>query len=123
MVYKSQHFGKSRLVIFPFIERLSSLRRLKCTSIIEKGPQSVSFIEKVFFLYSKCPLSEVLLYKNIFSAVLHASRSHVRCGQVQLCIIPVAHKLMFMASSVPRTSYKLCFFDKSKFICPTFNVR
>ena len=26
-----------------FIERLSSLQRLKCTSIIEKGPQSMSF--------------------------------------------------------------------------------
>ena len=30
-----------------FIEKLSSLWRLKCTSIIEKGPQSVSFIEKL----------------------------------------------------------------------------
>ena len=36
-----------------FIERLSSLRRLKCTSIIEKGPKSVSFIERFFVL---CPL-------------------------------------------------------------------
>ena len=32
-----------------FIERLSSLWRLKCTSMIEKGPQSVSFIERDFF--------------------------------------------------------------------------
>ena len=32
-----------------FIERLSSLWRLKCTSIIEKGPQSVSFIETFFY--------------------------------------------------------------------------
>ena len=30
-----------------FLERLSSLQRLKCTSIIEKGPQSLSFIEKL----------------------------------------------------------------------------
>ena len=30
-----------------FIERLSSLRRLKCTSIIEKGPQSVSLLFRV----------------------------------------------------------------------------
>ena len=36
--------------ILPFIERLSSLRRLKCTSILEKGPQSVSFCRKVFLL-------------------------------------------------------------------------
>ena len=28
-------------VILLFIERLSSLRMLKCTGIIEKGPQSV----------------------------------------------------------------------------------
>ena len=31
------------------IERLSSLWRLKCTNIIEKGAQSVSFIERFFF--------------------------------------------------------------------------
>ena len=40
--------------ILSFIERLSSLWRLKSTSIIEKGPQSVyiyvSFIER-FILY------------------------------------------------------------------------
>ena len=35
--------------IMSFIERLSSLRRLKCTSIIENGPQSVSFIERLFW--------------------------------------------------------------------------
>ena len=35
-----------------FIERLSSLWRLKCTSIIEKGPQSVSFIERFFSIVS-----------------------------------------------------------------------
>ena len=34
-----------------FIERLSSLRRLKCTSIIEKGPKIVSFIERLFSLW------------------------------------------------------------------------
>ena len=40
-----------------FIESLSSLWRLKCTSInIEKGPQSVSFIERFFPL---CTLFEV----------------------------------------------------------------
>ena len=33
-----------------FTERLSSLRRLKCTSIIEKGFHSVSFIESFFYL-------------------------------------------------------------------------
>ena len=48
-----------------FIKRLSSLWRLKCTSAIEKGPQSVSFIERFCFycvLYLEFPLSEVLLY-------------------------------------------------------------
>ena len=46
------HVGQT---ILSFIERLSSLRRLKCTSIIEKGPQNVSFIESfsiVFFTWS-----------------------------------------------------------------------
>ena len=41
------HIGTGHL---SFIERLSSLWRLKCTSIIEKGPQSVSFIERLFSL-------------------------------------------------------------------------
>ena len=41
--------------ILSFIERLFSLRRLKCTSIIEKGPQSVSFIERLSSLWRlKC---------------------------------------------------------------------
>ena len=44
--------------ILPFIERLSSLRRLKCTSIIEKGPQSVSFIVASF-------IQSVLYQKNL----------------------------------------------------------
>ena len=34
--------------ILSFIERLSSVWRLKCTSIMEMGPQSVSFIERFF---------------------------------------------------------------------------
>ena len=37
---------------------------LKCTSIIERGTQSVSFIGRFFFycvLYLECPLSEILL--------------------------------------------------------------
>ena len=38
-----------------FIERLSSLRWLKCTSIIEKRPQSVCFIERLSSLWRlKC---------------------------------------------------------------------
>ena len=37
--------------ILSFIERLSSLWRLKCTSIIEKGCQTVSFIERFFLLH------------------------------------------------------------------------
>ena len=43
------------IVILLFIKRLSSLWRLKCTGIIEKGPQSVSFIERFFsnVLYQK----------------------------------------------------------------------
>ena len=46
-------------------ERLSSLRRLKCTSIIEKGPQACP-LWKFFYcaLYSECPLSEVLLLQK-----------------------------------------------------------
>ena len=36
--------------ILSFIERLSSLQRLNCASVIEKGPQSVSFIERIFLL-------------------------------------------------------------------------
>ena len=35
------------VIILAFIERLSSLRRLKCTSTIEKRPQNVSFIERL----------------------------------------------------------------------------
>ena len=35
---------------FSFIERLSSLCRLKSTSIIGLGPQIVSFIERFFLL-------------------------------------------------------------------------
>ena len=31
-----------------FIRRLSSLQRLKCTSIMENGPRSASFIERFF---------------------------------------------------------------------------
>ena len=48
------------LVVLFFIERLSSLWRLKCNGIIEKGPQSVSFIYRGFFLYSQCPLSSTV---------------------------------------------------------------
>ena len=47
--------------ILSFIERLSSLRRLKCTSIIEKGPQSVSFIERFFLL---CPPFRVSIIRG-----------------------------------------------------------
>ena len=46
------------------IEKLPTLWRLKCTIIIEHGPQSVSSIE-IFLLFSlfnpECPFSEVLL--------------------------------------------------------------
>ena len=38
--------------ILSFIEKLSSLRRLKCTSIIEKGPQSLSFTERFSIVWS-----------------------------------------------------------------------
>ena len=44
-----------------FIERLFSLRRLKCTSIIEKRPQSVSFIERFILL---CPLFRVSIVRG-----------------------------------------------------------
>ena len=36
--------------ILSFIERLSNLRRLKCTSIIDMKPQSVSFYRGVYLL-------------------------------------------------------------------------
>ena len=55
-----------------YIERLSSLQRLKCTSTINIGRQSVSPMEKLFFycvLYSVYPSSEVLLHKLIFLTV------------------------------------------------------
>ena len=42
-----------------FIERLSSLRRLKCTIIIVKGTQRVLYRE---VLFQFCPFLEVLLY-------------------------------------------------------------
>ena len=32
-----------------FVEGLSSIWRLKCTRMIEKGPQLMSFIESFFF--------------------------------------------------------------------------
>ena len=75
----NRHFGPA---VLSFKVRLSSLWRSKYTSIIEKGPQNVSFIERlnstgiiekgyqsVSFIercflscpYSECPLSEVLL--------------------------------------------------------------
>ena len=47
--------------ILSFIPRLSCLWRLKYTSIIEKGPQIVSFIVNFFFycvLYSECPFQK-----------------------------------------------------------------
>ena len=47
--------------IVAFIEGLLSLQK----NVLEKGPQSVSFMEKIFSivsLYLECPLSEVLLY-------------------------------------------------------------
>ena len=52
-------FGQA---ILSFIEKLSSIRGLKCTSIIEKGPQSVSFIERFFFLL--CPLLRVSIIRG-----------------------------------------------------------
>ena len=45
-------FGTSHFVLY---REVFSLWRLKCTSIIEKGPQSVSFIERLFSLLKlKC---------------------------------------------------------------------
>ena len=46
------------------MERLSCFWMFKCTSTKEKGPQSVSFIERFFSIVSfiQSPLSEVLLY-------------------------------------------------------------
>ena len=70
--------------ILSFIERLSSLWRLRCTSVIEKGPQIVSSIERFFFycvLYSECSLSEVLttiFFSWIVSFSLSLSLSPLR---------------------------------------------
>ena len=36
--------------ILSFIERFSSLQRYKCASVIEKGPQSASFVERLCVL-------------------------------------------------------------------------
>ena len=47
-------FGTSHFVLYR--EVVLSFQRLKCTSVIEKGPQSVSFIDKLFLL---CPLFRV----------------------------------------------------------------
>ena len=54
-----------------FTERLSSLRRLKCTSITEKGPQSVSFIERFLFRVS-------------IVTVLHMKEAHLQEARVVL---------------------------------------
>ena len=45
----SGHIGTSHSGVSAFIERLSSLRRLKCTSIIE-GPRNVAIKERFFLL-------------------------------------------------------------------------
>ena len=80
-----------RPAILSFIERLSSLWRLKCTSIIEKGPQSVPFIERFFLL---CPISKGLIHrcqvKNLllqlcgcyyaFLLLLHSQRRIILSG-------------------------------------------
>ena len=53
-------FGTSRFVIY------TSLRRLRCTIIIEKGPRSVSFIERVFILRP----SFKVLYERFYSIIM-----------------------------------------------------
>ena len=55
---KSGHVWDQPFVLY---KRLSSLRRLKYTSIIEKRPQSGSFIER-FFL--PCPLLGVSVIRG-----------------------------------------------------------
>ena len=52
------HIGTSHFV---FYREVVSLRRLKCTSMIEKGPQSVSFIERFSLL---CPLFGVSIIRG-----------------------------------------------------------
>ena len=56
--------------ILSFIERLSSLQRLKCTSIIEKGPQSVSFIEMFCSIVS---FIQSVHYQRFYSTNLRSS--------------------------------------------------
>ena len=96
-----------------FIERLSSLQRSKCTGIIEKGPQSVSFIESFF------PISSFIwsvLYQNRIKIIFLQHFMHLahmlgaaRCSCASHLL---AHQLMFMAISVLITSHKLCLLAK-----------
>ena len=63
--------------ILSFIERLSFLRRLKCTSIIEKGPQSVSFIiytDRGFF--SIVSFIQIVHYQRFYSYETYPSGHH-----------------------------------------------
>ena len=54
--YSVQMMNTFGPAILSFLERLSSLRRIECTVIIEKGPQSVSLIQRFFLLccFVKC---------------------------------------------------------------------
>ena len=48
-----------------FLERLSSLRRLKCTSVIKKGPQSVSFIERLSLNCTREGTTKYVIYRKV----------------------------------------------------------
>ena len=68
--------------ILSFIERLSSLQRLNCMSIIERGPQCVSFLG-----FSVCPLhirgSTVLMQTHNSQAFIILSLSLTHTGDLQ----------------------------------------
>ena len=59
------------------IDGLSSLRRLKCTSIIEKGTQSVSFIEGLSSLW-RLKFQGVFLSEGLLSVFFYLSKGGIR---------------------------------------------
>ena len=54
------------------------------------------FIGRVFSIV-RVPFSRISIVQKLFSVALHASRSHVRCSQVQLYITPVKLLVILLA--------------------------
>ena len=94
--------------ILSFIERLSSLWRLKCTSVIEEGPQSVSFIERFFSIVSliQSVLCMLVCYCVIYVGVAVSVAQGLinrleREGYVR---VPMKNKRSVLTLSPPRVS-------------------